>query len=285
MILRKDIVVRDPFVFKEDDMYYLYASRHFKGDEYPCFVCFRSKDLENFEEPVVIFRGGNGFWGTKDYWAPELHKYNGKYYLFASFKAENKARATHILVSDRPDGVFTPISENPPTPSDWESLDGTLFIENGKPYMVFCHEWLQIDDGEICAVELSSDLTHPVSEPVVLFRASSLKWIRPIVDKNYNTKPNSYVTDGPFLFKRNGKLNMIWSTYSENGYSVVLSKANSLFDKWIHDDTPLYSKNGGHGMVFEKDNSLKITFHYPNSPNGAERMIIGDFDQLERERI
>jgi hypothetical protein len=27
------------------------------------------------------------------------------------------------------------------------ALDGTLWVEDGVPYMIFCHEWIQITDG------------------------------------------------------------------------------------------------------------------------------------------
>ena len=38
--------------------------------------------------------------------------------------------------------------------------------------MVFVHEWVQISDGSICAIELSWDLKTAVSEPLLLFHAS-----------------------------------------------------------------------------------------------------------------
>ena len=34
------------------------------------------------------------------------------------------------------------------------TLDGTLYVENGLPYMVYAHEWIQILDGTMEAVPL-----------------------------------------------------------------------------------------------------------------------------------
>ena len=34
--------------------------------------------------------------------------------------------------------------------------------------MVFCHEWLQVNDGQICAVPLSDNLGKATGEPVIL---------------------------------------------------------------------------------------------------------------------
>ena len=57
-------------------------------------------------------------------------------------------RATQIFEAKRPEGPFLPIGDKlPATPTDEMALDGTLWVENGRPYMVYCHEWVQIGDG------------------------------------------------------------------------------------------------------------------------------------------
>ena len=58
-------------------------------------------------------------------------------------------RASALLVAYTPEGPFVPLTGKPHTPADWMSLDGTLYVENGKPYMVFCHEWTQVTDGSM----------------------------------------------------------------------------------------------------------------------------------------
>ena len=280
MINKNNINVRDPYIFYENGMYYLYISKHFEGDKYPSLLCYSSKDLEWFNDPKTLFKGHDGFWATKEFWAPELHKYNDKYYLLVSLKSDDKCRGTQIFISDTPDGNFIPLTEEPVTPRYWECLDGTLYVENNVPYMIFCHEWLQVDDGEICVIKLSEDLKEMVGEPKLLFKGSSLNWIRALNDPNYNTKPNSYVTDGPFIFKRNGKLNMIWSTFGPKGYATALSTADSLFDKWEHSNVPIFEEDGGHGMIFEQNGRKKLIIHSPNNPGGAERMRIFDLEEL-----
>ena len=104
-------------------------------------------------------------------WAPEVHCYRGKYYLFATinsdivWKKEQKGwppyiwRGTQIFRSNSPEGPFVPFSGDRHTPADEMALDGTLWVEDGIPYMIYCHEWVQIADGSIKLVELSSDLS------------------------------------------------------------------------------------------------------------------------------
>ena len=105
-----DINIRDPFVLPFEGKYYMYGSR--VGEQLG-FDVYISDDLENWDKSESVFEIFDGFWATTDCWAPEVHFYNGKFYMFASFKAPNHTRATQILVSDMPDGKFKPHSVNP----------------------------------------------------------------------------------------------------------------------------------------------------------------------------
>lgn len=271
MILRENIRIRDPFVLVDEEQkcYYLYGSTALaeNGINPPQFFSvYRSNDLEHFEEPVVVLDcNTEGVWAKDFYWAPEVHKYNGKYYLFGTMKAEGKCRGTLIFVADRPEGPFRNCSEVPVTPADWECLDGTLWVENGKPYMVFCHEWLQVGNGEICAVELSEDLSRPVGEAFMLFRATDEKCVTHLLNH-----PNGYVTDGPFLYREEGKLKMIWSSFSEGRYLVLEAESESgtVAGPWIQKGSR-FDFDGGHAMLFHRlDGQRMISLHAPNrSPN------------------
>ena len=143
--------------------------------------------------------------------------------------------------------------------------------ENGKPYIVFCHEWVQCKNGEICAQELSSDLSTPIGEPFLLFKATE----NPHVSCLDEEGSGNYVTDGPFLWKKEGKWKMIWSSFQKGkGYAVFGATAESLHGKWEHTDN-LVDFNGGHGMLFETfDGVLKLALHAPNSsPNERAQFI------------
>ena len=157
--------------------------------------------------------------------APEVHVYRGRYFLFASFKAQGVCRGTQILVAESPLGPFRPVSTKPVTPPDWECLDGTLFVtEDGNPWMLFCHEWVQVGDGEICALPLSKDLVSAAGEPTMLFRASQAPWIQ-----QYESKGRKgYVTDGPWQHRLpGGELLMLWSSFSGDGYTIGVARSRS----------------------------------------------------------
>ena len=275
-----EINIRDPFFLPYDGKYYMYGSRVGVTPEYPThwgkqhgFDVYISEDLENWSAPKAIFERSDDFWGQEEFWAPEVHLYRGKFYLFATFNASGKCRGTHILVCDRPDGTFTPVSPSPATPADWECLDGTLYVDNaGKPHIVFCHEWLQIGNGTVCEAELSEDLTHPVSEPRLLWRASDFAHVASVKKDR-----DAYVTDGPFLYRcKSGTLLCIWSSFNKNGYVELISRSDNgdINGNWTVDVSPLSAENGGHGMIFRDfAGKLYFTMHKPNKTT-LERPVI-----------
>ena len=267
----QDIHIRDPFILLEGGRYYLYGSR---GNEAwgkaTGLDVYESDDLVSWSGPSVVFTPPEGFWADMHFWAPEVHQYHGKFYMFVSFKSETACRGTQILVADTPKGPFTLHSDGPVTPRDWECLDGTLYIDrDGKPYMVFCHEWLQVKDGEMCAVRLSDDLKQAVGEPFLLFRASEPDWA--LKDKT------EFVTDGPWMYRTaSGKLLMLWSSSAANGYveAIAYSDNGDVTGRWQHQKQLLFDQDGGHGMIFtSKEGKLFFILHNPNS-SPMERPVI-----------
>jgi GH43 family beta-xylosidase len=278
-VLTSDIQIRDPFVLPHNGRYYLYGTTdtdawksHGVG-----FNAYISGDLANWEGPIPVFRPPSGFWGQKNFWAPEVYVYGGAFYMFASFIGENAKRGTAILKAERPEGPFLPWSSGAVTPADCMCLDGTLFIdEKAAPWIVYCHEWVQIGDGTICAAQLDKTLQKRVSEPVTLLASSEAPWSRQAYSPSNNMR--GYVTDGCFMHRTaDGKLLMIWSCMGENGYCLgyALSETGSVTGPWRQAKKPLFTDDGGHGMIFKSyENHLLLTLHRPNkSPD--ERAVVG----------
>ncbi|WP_238703463.1 family 43 glycosylhydrolase [Arthrobacter sp. TS-15] len=155
-----DIQIRDPFVLTQADsgQYLLFGStdKNIWSGQATGFDCYRSTDLLNWEGPIEAFRPAADFWSQEQYWAPEVHEYHGRFYLFATFTAPGRLRGTQILSAEKPEGPYTPWSDGPVTPAHWQCLDGTLHVDaEGNPWMVFCHEWKQVHDGAMLAQRLS----------------------------------------------------------------------------------------------------------------------------------
>ena len=73
-----EINIRDPFVLLDNGTYYLYGTR---GET--CwgpatgFDVYWSDDLENWEGPLPCFENDGSFWADRNYWAPEVHPWQG----------------------------------------------------------------------------------------------------------------------------------------------------------------------------------------------------------------
>lgn len=292
-----DIHIRDPFILPDakTGTYYMYRSsgiRNGKGETIGGVEAFKSKDLVNWEGPIRVFTVPEDNWITGDVWAPEVHRYKGKYYLFATLNSDIKwkkslpgwvdytFRGTQVFRADSPEGPFLPFGLTPHTPMGRMALDGTLWVEDGIPYMIYCHEWVQITDGSMELVRLADDLSAPVGDSQTLFHASAAPWSTG--SEHPAPLPTSYVTDGCFLYRtKTGKLLMIWSSFMNSEYAIGIAESvtGKVAGPWKQHDTPLFNKNGGHGMIFRSfDGRLHIVFHGPNSPSGSERAKIYELE-------
>jgi len=290
MLKRQDIYIRDPFIMpvKEKRVYYMFGTtdKNCWGNEKATgFDYYVTYDLENFDGPYPAFRPPQNFWADRNFWAPEVHFYNGKYYMFATFCSPEGKRGTAILVSDTVEGPYVEHSLGPVTPKDWMCLDGTLYIdEDSNPWLVFCREWVEVYDGQILAARLSNDLKRVIDEPVLLFTASSAPWTAIIRVKDGR---ECFVTDGPFLFRtQNGTLLMLLSSFDrERRYCVGVAKSLSgnILGPWQHKTEPIFSNDGGHGMLFRTfEGDLMLSIHTPNS-RGNERPLFIKIDDKNLE--
>lgn len=272
----EDIHFRDPYILAipSRKKYYLYGSIGQNVWNGPAigFDVYESEDLIHWSGPSPCFRAPADFWSDHHYWAPEVYEWEGRFYMFASFKAEGVSRVTGVLVADQPEGPFELWCRSL-TPPDWECLDGTLYVDDqGDPWMIFCKEWVQVEDGEMYAVRLKPDLKGTIGKPDLLFKASEAPW-----SVGGGEQRNRYVTDGPFLYRmQNDELVMMWSTSGQDGYTLGVARSVSGKPQgpWKQDDKPLFANNGGHGMLFRTfEGQLCLTIHAPNN-HPKERPVI-----------
>ncbi|MBN1362344.1 MAG: family 43 glycosylhydrolase [Sedimentisphaerales bacterium] len=247
---------------------------------------YTSKDLKMWQGPRTVFRTPDDIWGdirVRGIWAPEMHKYKDKYYLFLTFNTNNMfeeqwpnwrprvTRGSQILVGDSPFGPFKPFANHSTLPTGMMTLDATLWVEDGKPYIVYCHEWVQITNGTIEYMGLTDDLSETIGAPTLLCRGSDGPW------QIISAREGCFVTDGCYLRKsKSGKLMMTWSGFGKGGYTVglAISDSGKLAGPWRQQAEPLFSEDGGHAMFFETfDGQLMLVFHTPNGRQAQPRIL------------
>lgn len=240
-------------------------------------MMWKSRDLKLWDGPYNVVQIDSTSWmGPRPMiWAAELHQVGDKYYYFATFTNQKviidtvrgnaiERRACQVLMADEPMGPYRQFGDATYLPANRPTLDGTFWRDqDGRPYMVFCGEWLQNWNGTIEKIELKSDLSGTIGEPTVLFRASDSPWSRERLDDG--TVSWNKVTDGPWLFRTTtGRLGMLWTSWVFGDYTqgVAYSESGTLDGPWIHEPQPITPPNYGHSMLFQTfDGQWMMSIH------------------------
>ncbi|MBR5395999.1 MAG: family 43 glycosylhydrolase [Bacteroidaceae bacterium] len=257
--LRRDISLSDPFVMADakTKKYYMTGT----GGQ-----MWTSSDLEVWTGPKTVIQADGAAWmgASPQVWASEVYALDGKYYNISTFtndaitidESGHSRRAVHILSSNLPGGTYKLMSGGDATylPAEKSTLDGTLFIDtDGTRYLIYCHEWIQNDNGTVEAIRLKDDMSGTVGKPTILFRAHDATW---------NT---GAVTDGPFAFRtQTGRLGMLWTSWHGDRYvqGVAYSTTGSITGLWRQEALPVTPDDYGHGMLFRTfDGQLLMSIH------------------------
>ena len=85
------------------------------------------------------------------------------------------------------------------------------------------------------------------------------------------------MTDAPFLHKgKTGKLYLMWAGFSRTGYTeaIAISASGKLAGPWTQQAEPLYTNDGGHGMLFTTfEGKLVMVLHAPNGPSARPHLF------------
>src|SRR5665647_3746171 len=122
------IALSDPFILADQQtkMYYMTGT----GGK-----MWKSKNLRYWDGPYNVVKTDSNSWMGKKpmIWAAEIHQYKNKYYYFATFTNRSikidtfrnnviERRASHVLVSDKPDGPYIPMKDSIYLPADKPTL-------------------------------------------------------------------------------------------------------------------------------------------------------------------
>ncbi|MGL4336672.1 MAG: glycoside hydrolase family 43 protein [Turicibacter sp.] len=276
MNTKNQLVAADPYVIDgEDGYYYAYATSD-KLSGYG-FLSWRSPNLVDWEEVGVAYYMAKDTWGVKDFWAPEVTKYNGKYYMHYTAKEADGKIKIGMAVSDTPAGPFLDLSNEPFFDPGYNVIDSNILIDDdGKMYMYYsrdCSEYV-VDgrhESHIYGVELK-DMKEVISEPVKLI-SPELPW--EIVSGDYRWN------EGPEIIKHNGKYYLVYSAnfYNSREYALGYAVSDSPMGPFVKGENNqlLYVENdwnhvsgpGHNSFALSPDNKeLYAIYHSHINPNG-----------------
>lgn len=273
-----DIKFGDPYIIYDDDTdrYYMYGT----GGVERGFEAYSSKDLKTWESEGQVYTADQQRgWGTKDFWAPEVYKIDGKFYIFYSAhwkenpNDELENYKIGVAVSDSPVGPFMDMTGKPLFDPGYPIIDANVyFADNGKMYLYYsrcCYkhpveseisDWArtnkmfdEIEESWVYGVELSPDFSGVIGEPVLLLRPplkmsdKQAEWeSRSVTSKEINRR----WTEGSYLFKHGERYYMMYSAnhFAGENYAVGYATSADPLGPFVKSmSNPILEKNTGEG--------------------------------------
>lgn len=277
-IAESEVKTADPFILLDGDTYYCYGTR--AGNPNKGFEAFSSKDLKLWKREGYVITTGRSL-----YWAPEVYKFDGKYYMYYS-----AGHRLYVATANSPLGPFTDVSSEPMLETGVNMIDSSVFTDTLADGRI--QQWLffveENGGNRIFRAKLNSD--H-----VTVDKNSVVKVIE--ADRSYERKVGYRCTEGPIVIKKGDRYFLMYSanTYDNMNYCVCVAFSSNLEDNtWTKLNTnPILNYatvnnelfgTGHHGYFYDKEGKCRIVFHaYKTSDcKGTRRIYIGTLNVNSR---
>ena len=284
--------IGDPFILADGGKYYMYATSAGIG-----FKCWVSDSLTSWSEAGMAYERSADTFGVRNYWAPEVYKYNGTYYMVFSAIDGNNVYHIGIASSDSPTGPFKDcLGGKPLYSTGYSIIDASLFFDDdGRIYMYYSRDCSEnVINGKHVSqsygIEVASDLMSVIGEPVLLTTP----------DVAWELKTGNYIwNEGPCVLKHNGTYYLMYSAngYATNSYSVGYATSDSPLGQYTKSATnPIIQGDGvklsgtGHNNYFYSPDGTEVYTVYhahtdPKNPSGnrtpcIDKLVFGDDGEL-----
>lgn len=274
----EDIAYADPTIVLENGKYYLSGTSADDG-----FYMLESDDLETWSRidnghGGKILQRGDGTYGEEAFWAPQIFKDKGKYYL--TYSAQGKMC---IAESDSIDGLYRQTEIRPIDDCEEMNIDTYLFRDDDdKYYMYHARYEMQGEAGgnTIQVAEYDFENKRFVPGTLKLCAKVSEPWELTEDGKKFVNR----TLEGPTVIKLKGKYYLFYSAndYQSIDYAVGYATSDNPYGPWTkHEGNPIIHRsivgeNGaGHGDFFiDKDNNPYYVYHvHHNDTTIHPRMV------------
>lgn len=249
----KDVPLPDPFVFAEDDTYYIVGTSDRNINVVDCYV---TTDFVNYEVYEGIYDPSQyeGWEGENpEVYAPEIYLFDGVYYMYYSANDKDNIRRCSVVVANNPLGPYKPLVNkevdglnNPlfvnPKDTKTRALDTTIFTDDdGKMYMYYTVtnkiRNMTNNTQYIVGVELIKPYLPDWStyKPLVIPGTVDSESEEILLEWETYRDNKVKIAEAPFMIKSGGKY---YLTYSVNGcwnkyYNVCYAVSDSPLGKFV----------------------------------------------------
>lgn len=251
----------DPWITQVDGIYYY---MHTLGKE---IALWRTDNIANLAkaEKTVIWTPPKKGPNAHSIWAPELHRLDGKWYLYYSATAsghkDDAHRAVFVLENTGPDPMKGTWVDRGRINTAYAGIDGSVFDHGGKRYFVYS-PYVGPTSG-LAIAEMENPWTLKGTESILTQ-----------ADQPWEQKGGRQIVEGPeFLLGPKGDLFIVYSASAcwSDDYALGLLHAPAGADPL---DPTAWSKSAQ--PVFRSANGVYATGHngFFMSPDGKEHWII-----------
>ncbi|PRY44923.1 family 43 glycosylhydrolase [Umezawaea tangerina] len=203
----------DPDVAVYGGAYWVYPTSSRVYEEQTYLDAFSSTDLVHWTKHPNVLTTANVSWAHKAVWAPAPVQRNGRYYLYFGandIQSNSETGGIGVAVADRPEGPYVDAIGKPligQFVNGAQPIDQDVFIDSDGQAYIYYGGW-----GHANIAKLNADMTS-------LGTFADGSTFREITPANY--------TEGPQMFKRNGKYYLMWSEGGWTGPNYSVSYAMS----------------------------------------------------------
>jgi beta-xylosidase len=281
----------DPFVLFYNNSYYLYGTNSSNDG----FICWSSPNLRDWKNEGYIYRAvDTTYFGSGNFWAPEVIFYKGIFYLTYSCNVRSSPKGMLICLAESksPTGPFTD-KYTPLFDKGFSCIDGHIFIDKSKIYLYFdrvgtAGTWPDsYMFGIIYAMELDKKTLMPVGDTIRCLEALQ-PWENPL-------SKISRCNEGAFVLKTKGMYYMTFSFghYADQNYGIGYAVSKAPFGPWMKPaNNPLIKKDsilgvygpGHNSITFSPDKKeLFIVYHTHASEKNKDRTVNIDRIIIDKE--
>jgi GH43 family beta-xylosidase len=269
----------DPWVFQKDSFYYY---THTVADRIELWKTKSISRLSKGEKKVIWKPPVTGL-NTHHIWAPELHFFDNKWYMYYTAGPSGAPNKQRLFVlenesADPMEGTWVDKGKIADLSADLFSIDATVFEYNDKRYLLWSSiETPNTPDQSLFCAELLNPWTLATKRSLI--STPTLPWER------HQSPPAKGVNEGPQILKNSSGRIFLFFSASEcwsDGYGLgmltLTPGGNPLVaSDWVKNTSPVFSTRSvsnaygpGHNAFFK-------------SPDGKEDWIIYHANSEERQ--
>jgi GH43 family beta-xylosidase len=261
----------DPWVVWHEGFYYWCASENDLG-----VAVYRSERLTERGEKIVVWQAPDRGPHSREIWAPELHRLDGKWYIYVA--ASNGKNETHRMI------VLESVGEEPTSEFRFKSelytgdhiatgqrncwaIDGTILERDGQRYMLWSG-WEDERDQQWLYIATMANPWTVSSNRVRICANDDFLWER--IDETIGSRG---LNEAPQVLTRNGRIFVVYSASAswETTYKLGLLELAPGGDPMNPQDWQKHSE-----PVFQATRTMWGVGHcsFTQSPDGSEDWIV-----------